>query len=87
VARHPGWYEGSEFPQARLEAEADSVVRATKGKTFFVLSPPTRAGRALLGPLVAAGGIRVAAAGVFEVWTIGAGGRAADGPHGMGGRP
>ena len=87
VARHPGWYEGTEVPEARLEAEAGFVVRAAVGRAFFVLSPSSRAGRALLGPLVAAGGIRVAAAGVFEVWTISPEKRQGDGPDRTGGRP
>jgi hypothetical protein len=70
VALHPGWYEESEVPKERLEAEAGAVVGEVDERTFFVLSPPTRAGRVLLGELTAAGGARVAAAGPFEVWIV-----------------
>lgn len=70
VALHPGWYEESEISGERLESEAGTIVGAASGRTFFVLSPATRAGRVLLGELAPAGGARVAAAGVFEVWTI-----------------
>ncbi len=71
IALHPGWYEESEVSVESLESEAGTVVGATAGRTFFVLSPTTRSGRVLLGEVALAGGERVAAAGVFEVWTIG----------------
>ncbi|HYN41473.1 MAG TPA: glycosyltransferase family 39 protein [Thermoanaerobaculia bacterium] len=70
VALHPGWYEESEMSKERLEAEAGAVIRGVDERTFFVFSPSTRAGRALLGELTPAGGARVAAAGPFEVWTL-----------------
>lgn len=70
IALHPGWYEESEVSGERLGSEAGTIVGAAAGRTFFVLSPATRAGMALLGALAPAGGARVAAAGVFEVWTI-----------------
>jgi hypothetical protein len=70
VALHPGWYEESEVSKERLEAEAEAIVGAASARTFFVLSPATRAGRVLAGELASAGGSRVAQAGVFEVWTF-----------------
>jgi hypothetical protein len=72
VARHPGWYEESGIPEARLAAEAGAVVRSAADGTFFVFSPPTRAGRALGAALDAKGGLLVAAAGPFEVWIVAA---------------
>ena len=72
IALHPGWYEESEVSKERLEAEARAVVAGAEGRTFFVLSPATRAGRALLDELVPAGGARVAVAGPFEVWALAA---------------
>jgi len=74
VALHPGWYDESEISAESLESEAGTIVGAAAGRTFFVLSPATRAGMVLLGVLAPAGGVRVAAAGVFEVWTIAPGG-------------
>jgi hypothetical protein len=71
VALHPGWYEESEMSMERLEAEAGAVLGGVKERAFFVLSPATRAGRALLGELIPAGGTRVAAAGPFELWILG----------------
>ncbi len=68
VALHPGWYVESEKLNEGLAAEAGAVLGGARGKTFFVLSPATRAGRTLLGELIRAGGARVAAAGPFEVW-------------------
>jgi hypothetical protein len=84
VARHPGWYEEFELSKERLEAEAGAVLGGVEERAFVVLSPATRAGRALLGELIPAGGARVAAAGPFEVWTIGPGERrgARAGPDG-----
>ena len=70
VALHPGWYEESEVPKERLEVEARAVLGGVKGRTFFVLSPATRAGRALRGELVLAGGACVAVAGPFELWIL-----------------
>jgi len=70
VALHPGWYEELEVSKERLAAEAGAVVAGAEGRTFFVLSPETRAGRALLDELIPAGGARVAAAGPFEVWAL-----------------
>lgn len=75
VALHPGWYDESEVPAGALAAEAGLVVAAVNERTFFVLSPATRAGRALCGAIVPAGGTRVASAGVFEVWLLDARGR------------
>lgn len=85
VALHPGWYSESEVPGEKLGAEAGAVVRRVSERTFFVLSPSTRAGRALLAGLGPAGGVRVAQAGVFEVWLLEPGGgegrpTARDGP-------
>jgi hypothetical protein len=74
VALHPGWYEESEVSKQRLEAEAEAIVDAAGARTFFVLSPETRAGRVLVDELASAGGSRVAVAGVFEVWTFAAAG-------------
>ena len=70
VARHPGWYVEEELDGARLAAEAAAVVRAADARTHFVLSPFTRAGKALVAALVPAGGRRAASAGVFEIWVI-----------------
>ncbi len=74
VALHPGWYEESEVSKQRLEAEAEAIVGAAGARTFFVLSPETRAGRVLVDELTSAGGSRVAVAGVFDVWTFAAAG-------------
>lgn len=70
VAAHPGWYDESEVPTGTLAAEAGLVVAAASGRTFFVLSAATRAGRALSGAIVPAGGTRVASTDVFEVWLL-----------------
>jgi hypothetical protein len=70
VARHPGWYEESEVLTGSFEAEAGAVVHGAQERTFFVLSPSTRAGRALLGELIPAGAERVAAAGPFDLWIL-----------------
>ena len=75
VALHPGWYEESEISNERLEAEAGAVLRGAEARTLFVLSPSTRAGRALVSELIAAGGARVAEAGPFEVWVFTSDGR------------
>lgn len=72
VALHPGWYEESEVSKQGLEAEAEAIVGASGARTFFVLSPETRAGRVLADELASTGGARVAVAGVFEVWTFAA---------------
>ena len=70
VARHPGWYDDSAAPRARLASEAASAVRGAAGRTFFVVPPGTGAGRALASALEGAGATRVAAAGVFDVWLL-----------------
>ena len=74
VALHPGWYEESEVSGESLEAEAAAIVGTASGRTFYVLSPATRAGRVLLAELTSVGGARIAAAGPFEVWTVALGG-------------
>lgn len=78
VSLHPGWYAEEEVPEERARAEATTVVAARTGRTFFVFTPATRAGRALLARMPAAGALRVASAGLFEVWL------AAEGPGGGG---
>lgn len=70
VARHPGWYAEEGLDDVRLAAEAAALVRAADGRTLFVLSPSTRAGRALVAALGSSGGRRAASAGVFEVWVV-----------------
>jgi hypothetical protein len=70
VALHPGWYVEESLPGARAAAEAAAVVREAARGTFFVFSPSTRAGSALLLELSASGAARVASAGVFEIWTL-----------------
>jgi hypothetical protein len=70
VALHPGWYAEEGLGDARAGAEAAAVVRGAGRGTFFVFSPSTRAGSALLAELSASGAVRVASAGVFEIWTV-----------------
>ncbi len=87
VARHPGWYSDAEPGEERLRTEArEAVLEASGGPALYVLSPPTRAGRALVATLVEIGARRIAAAGVFEIWLGPAGGpgvgRAAPPPRG-----
>lgn len=86
VALHPGWYAESEVPRAVLGAEARAILSGVKERTFLVLSPGTRAGRALLDEAAPAGAARVAAAGVFEVWLLDPRGRQDPRP-GPGGPP
>jgi hypothetical protein len=69
VALHRGWYVEEGLSDARAGAEAVAVVRESRRGTFFVFSPSTRAGRALHSELSAIGAVRVAAAGLFEIWT------------------
>jgi hypothetical protein len=69
VAIHPGWYAEEGLDEARAAAEAAALVRGAGRGTFFVFSPSTRAGDALLSALSASGAVRVASAGVFEIWT------------------
>ncbi len=85
VAHHRGWYVEEGLSEERAGAEAAAVVREARPGTLFVFSPSTRAGRALLSELSASGAVRVAVAGLFEVWTTpGAPARATDrkGPAG-----
>ena len=79
VERHPGWYVDGLLPEGRARDEAAAVVGSVRRRTYFVLSPSTRAGRALAGRLSLAGARRVAAPGPFEVWAAGP-------PAGRGGR-
>lgn len=68
VSAHPGWYAEEGLDPARAAVEAAAVVHGAARGTFFVFSPATRAGRALLAELSASGAVRVASAGPFEVW-------------------
>ena len=70
VARHPGWYDEAEVPASRYAEEAAAAVRSATRQTFFVFLPASRAGGALVPELVRAGGARVAAAGLFDVWLL-----------------
>lgn len=70
VALHPGWYDESELSEERAAAEASAAVARARPQALFVLTPGTRASRALVAALGEAGGRRLADAGVFEVWTI-----------------
>ena len=69
VALHPGWYSDAVPSGERLRAEAKEAVNgAAGGPVLYVLSPATRAGRALLATLGQVEARRIAAAGVFEIW-------------------
>lgn len=70
VSTHPGWYAEEGLEPARAVVEAAAVVSGAAQGTFFVFSPATRAGSALLAELSGSGAIRVASAGPFEVWIL-----------------